>query len=374
MELNWLPDHEAVATITGPVGPAIGTDEAGRILHQTPGMIPAAIDPDTETVIWADVGENDLQEWQFLFSLSAIAKESDGSVRTMRTHLRDLPHLEASIGNTIPVSGFIFHMSRCGSTLLGNVLNRSPQHAAINQPGPLQDGFWTLMTDHWRRPSLPRQDCAESNSDNRLLQHLIRAILRQRSDMRSHGFIKFRSWSVLFADFIQDAFPDVPCLFMYRKPIEVLASVVQKKNVAEFATEAQRAFLAGDEAYASPDVDNLDFMTACYANYFEKALAARSSQTKFLNYRDLKSSNLQRILVEGFHFESPITDLDLMEDEFRYYSKDRAQAKSTFSKERDQNAKATKVSEHVMAEQLSELSRLYQELDTAPNNLFPSVG
>ncbi|MEM9625257.1 MAG: hypothetical protein AAGA21_03425 [Pseudomonadota bacterium] len=265
-------------------------------------------------------------------------------------------------------------MSRCGSTLLGNVLNRSPRHAAINQPGPLQDGFWTLVTDHWRQPSLNAGNDEKILNDGRLLQHLIRAILRQRSGVCSHGFIKFRSWSVLFADFIQGAFPDVPCLFMYREPIEVLGSVIQKKNVAEFATPAQRAFLAGDGKHASPYVDNLDFMTACYANYFEKALAARPGQTNFLNYRDLRDSNLQAILVDGFRFETPVADLDLMEDEFQYYSKDRAQAKSAFSKERDQNAKALKVRERVVTDRLSGLSELYQRLETAPNNLFPPNG
>lgn len=373
MELNWLPDHEAVAAVTGPTGPAISTDEAKRALDRMPGLIPAAVDPHNETIIWADVGESDLQEWQFLFSLSAIAKEAGGSVPTIRTRLRDLPHLEAAIGDTTPVSGFIFHMSRCGSTLLGNVLNRSPRQVAINQPGPLQDGFWTYATDHWSRPSLSAGGGAGHDEDKRIFQHLVRAILRQRSETCSHGFIKFRSWSVLYVDFIQDAFPDVPCLFMYRRPIEVLASVVQKKNVAEFATQAQKTFLAGDEKYALPDVENLDFMTACYANYFEKALSARPNQTSFLNYRDLKSDHLQHILRKGFQFEGRIPDLDLMQDEFQYYSKDRAQAKSAFSKERDLNAKMTKIRERVLTDQLSGLTRLYEQLEAAPHNVFPSA-
>ena len=370
MELNWLPDHEAIAAITGPIGPVITTGEARRALIEAPGLLPAAVDPHTETIIWADAGESDLREWQFLFSLSAIAKEAGGHVPTIRTHLEDLPHLEQAIGDTIPVSGFIFHMSRCGSTLLGNVLNRSPRHVAINQPGPLQDGFWTYATEHWKHPSLPAENRAKNDRDKNLFQHLVRAILRRRSDAGSKGFIKFRSWSVLFVDFIQNAFPDIPCVFMYRKPIEVLASVVQKKNVAEFATMAQKTFLAGDKKHASPDVDNLDFMTACYANYFKKALAAKPNQTAFLNYRDLRSDHLQRILREGLQMKGCISDLDLMQDEFRFYSKDRAEAKSAFSKERDLSAKTTKIQEYVLTDQLSDLARLYQQLEAAPNNLF----
>ena len=210
MELNWLPDHEAVDAITGPIDQAISADEAKRALLDAPGLIPAAVDPDTATIIWADVGENDLQEWQFLFSLSAIAKEAGGRVPTIRTHLEDLPELEPAIGDTIPIAGFIFHMSRCGSTLLGNILNRSPRHAAINQPGPLQDGFWTYMTEHWMQPSLPAENRAKFDRDKDLFQHLVRAILRRRSHAGSEGFIKFRSWSILFVDFIQSAFPDIP--------------------------------------------------------------------------------------------------------------------------------------------------------------------
>ena len=370
MELNWLPDHEAVTKITGSPGSVISTDEAMADLRKVPGLIPAAIDPQFQTIIWTDVGQNDLQEWQFLFSLAAIAERVDGKLTTIRTDLRDLPNLEAAIGATVEPSGFIFHMSRCGSTLLGNVLNRSPRHCAINQPGPLQDGFWTALSDDWRNPSMTTGDKAEDETRKELFRHLVHAILRRRSDNHSHGFIKFRSWSVLFIDFIQDAFPDVPCLFMYRDPIDVLASVIQKKNVAEFATKPQRAFLAADDKFSAPDVGNLDFMTACYAHYFAKALGANASQTAFLDYRHLTGTNLERILHQGLRLESNIPELDLMKEEFQFYSKDRAQAKSMFDKARDQRAKTTKVKERVRLESTSELWRLYDRLEAAPNNLF----
>lgn len=370
MELNWLPDHEAVAKIAGPLGPIISTDDAIVELRKAPGLIPAAIDPQTMTIIWTDVGQSDLQEWQFLFSLAAIAERTDGKLTTIRTDLQNLPDLEAAVGATVAPSGFIFHMSRCGSTLLGNVLNRSPRHCAINQPGPLQDGFWTALSNDWRNPSMATGDRAEDEARREILRHLVRAILRQRSEEHLYGFIKFRSWSILFIDFIQEAFPDVPCLFMYRDPIDVLASVIQKKNVAEFATERQRTFLAAHEKFSLRDIENLDFMTACYAHYFVKALGANASQTAFLDYRHLTSANLERILHHGLRLESNIPDLDLMKEEFQFYSKDRAQAKSTFDKARDQRAKTTKVKERVLLEPTSELSRLYDRLEAAANNLF----
>jgi hypothetical protein len=47
---------------------------------------------------------------------------------------------------------------------------------------------------------------------------------RQRTSEQKAYFVKFTSYNVLFIDFIKAAFPDVPCLFLYREPGEVLVS------------------------------------------------------------------------------------------------------------------------------------------------------
>ncbi len=370
MELNWLPDHAAVAEIAGDLGRHLSGEDAQKAVGEIEGLIPAAIDPEARAVIWADVGQNDLQEWQFLFSLAAMAES--GKLLTLRTNLDELPDLEAALGDTVEPAGFIFHMSRCGSTLLGNALNRPPQHLAINQPGPLQDGFWTVITDHWRATA-DRSDPAREARHEQLLRHLLRAILRRRSADHVRAFVKFRSWSVLFVRMIEKAFPEVPCLFMYRDPIEVFGSTLQKKNVAEFAGQAQKAFLTGRDETDLPELTTLQFMNDCYANYFRAALSSRPDRMTLLNYRDLKRGNLRTILRDGFRLEGDLADLDLMADEFGYYSKDRNAEKSTFDAERDRRAKAAKLEAMAPDVPSPTLTTLYRRLERAGNNLFPAA-
>lgn len=367
MELNWLPDHEAVTTIAGRAGDTLASAAAVSAIAGNSGLVPAAVDPHTAEVIWADVGERPLQEWQFLFSLEAIAKE-DGTLPILRTRIADLEEARAAAGEVVEPKGFIFHMSRCGSTLLGNVLSGSPNHLVLNQPGPLQDGIWTFLTEDWTRTE--RLRTRPSEDDLSTFRDLVGLLLRRRTPEPRHGFIKFRSWAVLFLPFIQQAFPGVPSLFLYRDPREVLGSVLQKKNVAAFATPRQKAFLADCSESELAELDELGFMLACYAAYFKSALAAEEGKLVLLHYKRLAPPALPVILREVFGIDATSDEIDRMQEQFRYYSKDPTSDRKRFEASRDQAAKKARTDS--MADRIAgtRLEALYEELRQSPGNLL----
>ncbi len=116
-------------------------------------------------------------------------------------------------------SGFIYHMSRCGSTLLAQMLAALPQNIVLSEAGPI-DG---VVGAHRRDSSVKdSQRCA-------WLRAMISALGQPRNG-ETHLFIKLDCWHTLDLPLIRQAFPEVPWIFLYRDPVEVLVSQVRERG------------------------------------------------------------------------------------------------------------------------------------------------
>ncbi len=124
--------------------------------------------------------------------------------------LRELGESEPEVCPT----GFIFHMSRCGSTLISQMLAALPQNIVISEAGPVD----SILRANWRDPRIMDEERIA------WLRGLVNAYGRKRSGQEEHLYIKFDSWHTLCLDLVRRAFPDVPWIFLYRNPIEVMAS------------------------------------------------------------------------------------------------------------------------------------------------------
>jgi len=116
-------------------------------------------------------------------------------------------------------AGFVFHMSRCGSTLVAQMLASDPSHVVISEAGPID----AILRSHLRDPAV--------TDDDRVawLRGVVAAY--GRSDgTRQRQFVKFDSWSVVDLPLIDMAFPTVPWVFLYREPVEVLASHARERG------------------------------------------------------------------------------------------------------------------------------------------------
>jgi len=128
---------------------------------------------------------------------------------THRTPVAELGSWYAASSGMAP-TGFIFHMSRCGSTLVSQMLAALPQNVVISEAGPL---------DRLARAfSIPEAARAE------WLRWMVSALGQKRSGQETRYFIKFDSPTVVALRSIRRAFPAVPWIFLYRHPEEVLIS------------------------------------------------------------------------------------------------------------------------------------------------------
>ena len=134
-----------------------------------------------------------------------------------RTGLHDLAAQPLTAESLTP-SGFIFHMSRCGSTLAAQMLAALPDSIVISEAAPI-DAVVQLAR-------------GQSGDDAiRALRAMVAAFGRKRSGQERRYVIKLDCWHTLALPLFRRAFPDVPWVFLYRDPVEVLVSQMRQRGM-----------------------------------------------------------------------------------------------------------------------------------------------
>lgn len=357
-----LPDHEVVAALL-PEAYRRHLDARGAAerIRNNQGLVPIAIDPARKgRVIWADLGQHPFREWQFIYTVRHLAEAGAiGECFTSEVSVLDRPEL---FDDSVVPSAFIFHISRCGSTLLAKALARPRTHMMISQGGPLQQGFWSLVTDDWRRPAQPTAETV------RRLRSLILALCRRRLGNEERSFVKFISWNVLYSDLICAAVPEARCLFLYRDPVEVVASIKRATTTALEARGTRRAcFLSGEPPATVARMSNVAYLAACFGRYLESALAM-ARDVSYVNYRDLKAENFGRILSPaGLGLRLSETDQAMMRDQFRYHAKDDGRDRRFLGDSAEKQA-AVSLQERLLVDE--RCAEPVSRLDASARNLF----
>jgi hypothetical protein len=125
----------------------------------------------------------------------------------------------AEEADSINPSAFIFHTSRCGSTLLSQLLATDEKYIVLSEV-PLLDAILRLPYDNSHK--------YEEEFSDRLFKAAIRLFARRVRGNETHLFIKCDSWHTMFYERIRRCFPGIPFFFLYRSPAEVMHS--QKKE------------------------------------------------------------------------------------------------------------------------------------------------
>jgi hypothetical protein len=113
----------------------------------------------------------------------------------------------------LPLQGLIFHMSRCGSTLLAQMLAAVPGNAVSSEPEPL-DGVI-----QWARKKEVAQEIAST-----AIRAIVAALSRDRRTGALRHFIKLDAGHALALPLIRTAFPYVNWVYLYRSGVEVMVS------------------------------------------------------------------------------------------------------------------------------------------------------
>ena len=366
--LYALPDHEVVQDLIPAITQTHLTGEdAVDAIRAAPGLVPVAIDPENATggagkVLWADLGDHPFREWQFMYTVQALAQAG----QIGRAFTTDFAILQDDriLADPVAPAGFMFHISRCGSTLSAKALARSPRHVVINQGGPLQRGFWAAITRDFT------QDAEPTPENLKAFRNLVLAMTRRRQPQQSHAFVKFISWNTLYMDFAMQAFPQVPALFLYRNPVEVIASVLRETSAVLWAKGRRQAgFLTGGDWQATAAMDDVEYLSHCFAHYLRTALESER-RVAHVNYTAINPANFPAMLERGLDFRADEDELALMLEQFRFHSKDDSDRQAFTA---DSAEKRASMAEEDQRRVAAICGDLVQRLDASPANLFSAA-
>lgn len=171
-------------------------------------------------VDWAYFGERGLTEPFFEESVRRALRRPINKFVRFRTPLARLERCIAQ-RRVLPPTGFIFHMSRCGSTLVSQMLAADARNIVISEASPLDAVV--------RCDGIPVAPTGEAHGE--MLAAMICALGSKRSERQSRYFVKLDSWHALSLPLFRHVFPSVPWIFLYREPYEVLASQMAQRGI-----------------------------------------------------------------------------------------------------------------------------------------------
>jgi hypothetical protein len=179
--------------------------------------------------------------------------------------------------------GFIFHMSRCGSTLVTQMLAALPRNLVLSEAPPLDE----VVQARARKPDL--------SEDQQViwLAWMMSALAQPRRGEQAL-FVKLDSWHTLALPLFRRAFPSVPWVFLYRDPVEVLVSQMEAPGIHTVPT-LRGAHILGTEAPFEPHRRE-DYCARILARICEPVPTHLRESGRVVNYRDLPAATWTAIL------------------------------------------------------------------------------
>lgn len=234
------------------------------------------------SVEWCHLGQRRFTDPFFYETIALEIGHPFNAAFRQRTLADDLPSLTAGL---VP-SGFVFHTARCGSTLCAQALAADPAHIVLSEPVPVR----AMLEAPRLAPVAPERADA-------WLAGILNALARPRFPDERRVFVKFMAADVLDLGWIARLFPDVPWLFLYRDPLEILAS--QRRlgggDTMPGAIPPQRLGLSPDAVFAMPaETYQLTAMAAFGHAALDEA-ARRPGRGLFLRYDDLPGALFDRV-------------------------------------------------------------------------------
>jgi hypothetical protein len=258
-------------------------------------------------VDWADLSAERFVE---PFFDQTIARWASGprAGQLVRTGLDALAALDGE--QSLEPAGIIFHLSRCGSTLLSRLLGTLPGVVVLAEPAPL-NALLGLDPDRVDEAALVA-----------VVRLLVRALGRCRHGDERKLVLKCSSWNIRRRAVLAAAFPETPWVWVQRDPARVLASLLAEPPgwLGLQAEPLRAARLFGLDQAAVPAMGHAEFAARVLGAMLEAA-ASDSARRLCIDHADLPAAAWKRV-IPHVGLEANPAAIERMIEESRYYSKD----------------------------------------------------
>jgi len=258
-------------------------------------------------VDWADLSAERFVE---PFFDQTVARWASGprARRLVRTGLEALAALDRE--PSLEPAGMIFHLSRCGSTLVSRLLGTLPGVVVLAEPAPL-NALLGLNPDGVDETALVG-----------IVRLLVRALARCRHGDERMLVLKCSSWNIRRRAVLSAAFPATPWIWVQRDPVHVLASVLDSPPgwLGVQAAQHRAAWLFDMDRAAVPDMTRVEFAARALGAMLDAA-ATDPVRRICVDHADLPAAIWQRV-APHFGVDADAAAIDRMIEQSRFYSKD----------------------------------------------------
>ena len=229
------------------------------------------------------------------------------------TEFDKLVQLEKTFDSISP-TGFIFHSSRCGSTLVANACRALEGSVVLSEPPAVDKLIARFITD------VDEQGTKETLYSI-LLRATVAALAQRRTGQERHLFIKFACCSVSQIERIRRIWPNVPCVFLYRDPIETIFSNMQ--NLPAWLVDEDHRVLASIIGTSTAEIAEMSKEELCarsIASFFTTAHRVANDLTLLLNYHQLSTAEIANVL-KFFGVSPTAAEMESIARQANVYSK-----------------------------------------------------
>jgi hypothetical protein len=208
-------------------------------------------------------------------------------------------------------TAFIFHISRCGSTLVSQLLGLNEQNISLAE---------VPFFDDILRSPLKKNDIKGLDT-GKLLIAAIKFYGQRRFGTETNLFIKTDSWHVFYYKKIRQLYPEVPFVFLYRTPDEVFSSHLKKSGMQAVPGLIEPE-LFGLDSIEVVHMPQREYIAKMIEKYLEMYLEIMESDrlSIFLDYKDGIIPIIKKIAAFT-KVEIDEDELLTMENRIQYHSK-----------------------------------------------------
>jgi hypothetical protein len=260
---------------------------------------------------WMDMSDVSLSEPLFQQTVER-AKAQNPDRGEVFTEFDVLLQLEKLLDSVAP-TGFIFHSSRCGSTLVANACRAIANSIVLSEANAIDKLVARFITD-------APEGSVKQSLYSIFLRGVVHALGQRRSGNEQHLFIKFACCSFAQIERIRRIWPRVPWIFLYRDPVETIVSNIT--NVPPWLLDNDRRVLASIIGASPTEEMRLEELCArTIGSFYATAERVADDNAMLINYNELSLPVISRLL-RFFKVSPSGEELEKIEHGSRMYSKE----------------------------------------------------